>query len=167
MNQHHPYVSEVHEGKPAFEWCVLGVVIVALVVAFLGYTMAATVIIAVTAIVTATAHHHAREEPEESGQSCSTPLSASVWGWDCFCCISHRHCSGFVDGTWGAALTAASTAMSCASASASVASSMGASAGVFGLRFDAISAMIMTSATIAAARVGASQKDPQLLQRLR
>ena len=31
----------------------LGVVIVALVVAFLGYTMAATVIIAVTAIVTA------------------------------------------------------------------------------------------------------------------
>ncbi len=39
MNQHHPYVSEVHEGKPAFEWCVLGVVIVALVVAFLGYTM--------------------------------------------------------------------------------------------------------------------------------
>ena len=37
MNQHHPYVSEVHEGKPAFEWCVLGVVIVALVVAFLGY----------------------------------------------------------------------------------------------------------------------------------
>ena len=53
MNQHHPYVSEVHEGKPAFEWCVLGVVIVALVVAFLGYTMAATVIIAVTAIVTA------------------------------------------------------------------------------------------------------------------
>lgn len=53
MNQHHPYVSEVHEGKPAFEWCVLGVVIVALVVAFLGYTMVATVIIAVTAIVTA------------------------------------------------------------------------------------------------------------------
>lgn len=53
MNQHHPYVSEVHEGKPAFEWCVLGVVIVALVVAFLGYTMAATVIIAVTASVTA------------------------------------------------------------------------------------------------------------------
>ena len=36
MNQHHPYVSEVHEGKQAFEWCVLGVVIVALVVAFLG-----------------------------------------------------------------------------------------------------------------------------------
>ena len=45
MNQHHPYVSEVHEGKPAFEWCVLGVVIVALVVAFLGYTMAATAIV--------------------------------------------------------------------------------------------------------------------------
>ena len=53
MNQHHPYVSEVHEGKPAFVWCVRGVVIVALVVAFLVYPLAATVIIAVTAIVTA------------------------------------------------------------------------------------------------------------------
>ena len=46
----HPYVSEAHEGKPWFEWIV--VVVVATVVAAFGYTMAATVIIAVTAIIT-------------------------------------------------------------------------------------------------------------------
>lgn len=48
----HPYVSEAHEGKPWFEWIVLGVVVVATVVAAFGYTMAATVIVAVTAIIT-------------------------------------------------------------------------------------------------------------------
>lgn len=48
----HPYVSEDHEGKPWFEWIVLVVVVVATVVAAFGYTMAATVIIAVTAIIT-------------------------------------------------------------------------------------------------------------------
>ena len=47
----HPYVSEAHEGKPWFEWIVLVVVVVATVVAAFGYTMAATVIIAVTAII--------------------------------------------------------------------------------------------------------------------
>lgn len=48
----HPYVSEAHEGKPWFEWIVLVVVVVVTVVAAFGYTMAATVIIAVTAIIT-------------------------------------------------------------------------------------------------------------------
>lgn len=48
----HPYVSEAHEGKPWFEWIVLGVIVVAMVVAAFGHTMAATVIIAVTAIIT-------------------------------------------------------------------------------------------------------------------
>lgn len=48
----HPYVSEAHEGKPWFEWIVLVVVVVATVVAAFGYTMAVTVIIAVTAIIT-------------------------------------------------------------------------------------------------------------------
>lgn len=48
----HPRVSEEHEGKPAFEWAVAILVMVSAVTAFLGYTMAATVIIAVTAIVT-------------------------------------------------------------------------------------------------------------------
>lgn len=48
----HPYVSEDHEGKPWSEWIVLGVVVVATVVAAFGYTMAATVIVAVTAIIT-------------------------------------------------------------------------------------------------------------------
>ena len=36
----HPYVSEDHEGKPWFEWIVLGVVVVATVVAAFGHTMA-------------------------------------------------------------------------------------------------------------------------------
>lgn len=48
----HPHVSEANEGKPVFEWAVAIVVAVAAVVAFLGYTMAATLIIAVAAIVT-------------------------------------------------------------------------------------------------------------------
>ena len=48
----HPYVSEDHECKPWFEWIVLGVVVVATVVAAFGHTMAVTVIIAVTAIIT-------------------------------------------------------------------------------------------------------------------
>ncbi|MBW3082670.1 DUF3017 domain-containing protein [Bifidobacterium phasiani] len=52
MDDKHPFVSEAHEGRPAFEWAVAIVVVVAAVVAFLGYTMAATVIIAVAAIVT-------------------------------------------------------------------------------------------------------------------
>lgn len=52
MDDKHPFVSEANEGKPAFEWAVAIVVAVAAVVAFLGYTMAATVIVAVTAIAT-------------------------------------------------------------------------------------------------------------------
>ncbi|MBW3094039.1 DUF3017 domain-containing protein [Bifidobacterium sp. 64T4] len=47
----HPYVSEASEGKPWFEWCVAGVVIVAGVIAALGYTTAATVLISVAAII--------------------------------------------------------------------------------------------------------------------
>lgn len=48
----HPYVSEDHEGKPWFEWMVAVVVVIAAVSAVLGYTKAATVVIAVTAIAT-------------------------------------------------------------------------------------------------------------------
>ena len=48
----HPYVSEDHEGKPWFEWIIAVVVFVATVLAFLGYTKTATVVIAVAAIVT-------------------------------------------------------------------------------------------------------------------
>lgn len=47
----HPYVSEASEGKPWFEWCVTVVVIVAGVIAALGYTTAATVLISVAAII--------------------------------------------------------------------------------------------------------------------
>ena len=48
----HPYVSEDHEGKPWFEWAVAAVVALAVAVAALGYTTAATVIISVAAVVT-------------------------------------------------------------------------------------------------------------------
>ena len=54
----HPYVSEAHEGKPWFEWCVLGVVAVITLLVVFGYTMGDTGslsiggIIAVTAIIT-------------------------------------------------------------------------------------------------------------------
>ncbi|NMM94208.1 DUF3017 domain-containing protein [Bifidobacterium oedipodis] len=51
MNNH-PYVSEAHEGKPWFEWIVCAIVVVVAVLAGLGYTMAATVLISVTAIAT-------------------------------------------------------------------------------------------------------------------
>lgn len=49
----HSKVSEDHEGKPAFEWIVLAVIVLSGALAAFGYTMAATVIIAVAAIVTA------------------------------------------------------------------------------------------------------------------
>lgn len=49
--KNHPYVSEDHEGKPWFEWCVACVVVLATVLAVFGYTMAATALVAVTAIV--------------------------------------------------------------------------------------------------------------------
>ncbi|MDF7663819.1 DUF3017 domain-containing protein [Bifidobacterium sp. ESL0763] len=52
MSAHHPHVSEDNEGKPAFEWAVAIVVIVSALIAALGHTMAATVLFAVTAIVT-------------------------------------------------------------------------------------------------------------------
>ncbi|MBT1175376.1 DUF3017 domain-containing protein [Bifidobacterium sp. LC6] len=48
----HPFVSEAHEGKPWFEWIILAIVAIITVVAGLGYTMAATVLLSVTAIVT-------------------------------------------------------------------------------------------------------------------
>lgn len=50
--KNHPEVSEANEGKPWFEWCVAGVVIVATLLAVFGYAMAATVLIAVAAIGT-------------------------------------------------------------------------------------------------------------------
>lgn len=48
----HPHVSEANEGNPVCEWVVAIIVVIAAIVAFLGYTMAATVMIAVTAIIT-------------------------------------------------------------------------------------------------------------------
>lgn len=47
----HPFVSEAHEGKPWFEWCVAIIVVISGIVAAFGYTTAATVLISVTAIV--------------------------------------------------------------------------------------------------------------------
>ncbi|NMM96122.1 rod shape-determining protein RodA [Bifidobacterium sp. DSM 109960] len=48
----HPFVSEAHEGKPWFEWCVAIIVVLSGIVAAFGYTTAATVLISVTAIIT-------------------------------------------------------------------------------------------------------------------
>ena len=47
----HPFVSEAHEGKPWFEWCVAIIVVISGIFAAFGYTTAATVSISVTAIV--------------------------------------------------------------------------------------------------------------------
>ena len=52
MPQEHPYVSEAKEGKPVCEWIVALLVCVSGILAAFGYTMAATVILAVTAIIT-------------------------------------------------------------------------------------------------------------------
>lgn len=49
----HPFVSEAHEGKPWFEWLVADVAAIAVIVAAIGYMMAATVIISVAAIMCA------------------------------------------------------------------------------------------------------------------
>ena len=81
----HPYVSEAHEGKPWFEWCVLGVVaVITLLVAF-GYTMAATVILAVTAIITGLVRLILQDEKTHGkcAQWRSTPSSASPWESAC------------------------------------------------------------------------------------
>lgn len=50
MKTHHPYVSENHEGSPWFEWVIAVLVIASAIIALLGYTMAATVVLSVTAI---------------------------------------------------------------------------------------------------------------------
>lgn len=80
----HPYVSEAHEGKPWFEWCVLGVVaVITLLVAF-GYTMAATVILAVTAIITGLVRLILQDRSHgKCAQWRSTPSSASPWESAC------------------------------------------------------------------------------------
>lgn len=52
MADRHPYVSERREGKPWFEWGVAACVVLAVVLAACGYTMAATAVLAVTAIAT-------------------------------------------------------------------------------------------------------------------
>ena len=52
MSIKHPFVSETHEGRPAFEWSVAALAVITVVVAALGYEMAATAILAATAIVT-------------------------------------------------------------------------------------------------------------------
>ncbi|KFI46566.1 hypothetical protein GA0061078_0314 [Bifidobacterium bohemicum] len=47
----HPYVSEEQEGKPVFEWIVAALVAIATSFAVMGHIRAATVIIALTAII--------------------------------------------------------------------------------------------------------------------
>ncbi len=50
----HPYVSEAHEGKPWFEWCVAVCVVVSAVVALFDQILAATLVLAGTAFVSGT-----------------------------------------------------------------------------------------------------------------
>lgn len=52
MSDKHPYVSENHEGKPVAEWIVVALVMLCALLALLGYTLAATAVLAVTAICT-------------------------------------------------------------------------------------------------------------------
>lgn len=47
----HPFVSETHEGRPAFEWSVALATLIAILLAALGYAMEATATLAVTSIV--------------------------------------------------------------------------------------------------------------------
>ena len=47
----HPYVSEKTEGKPYTEWIVAIIVAISAILAFIGYAMAATVVVSATAIV--------------------------------------------------------------------------------------------------------------------
>ena len=54
MPQEHPYVSEAKEGKPVCEWIVALLVCVSGILAAFGYTMAATALLAATAIVLGT-----------------------------------------------------------------------------------------------------------------
>lgn len=50
----HPYVSEAHEGRPWFEWCVAISVCVCALIALFGNTTVATFILAAIAFITAT-----------------------------------------------------------------------------------------------------------------
>lgn len=58
----HPFVSEAHEGKPWFEWCVAIIVVISGIVAAFGYTTAATVLISVTAIISGSVRLILREK---------------------------------------------------------------------------------------------------------
>nr|WP_101616589.1 DUF3017 domain-containing protein [Bifidobacterium margollesii] len=49
----HPYVSEAHEGQPAFEWGVACAVVISGVLAVIGQMLWAVLLLALTALVTA------------------------------------------------------------------------------------------------------------------
>lgn len=50
----HPYVSEAHEGRPWFEWCVAVCVVVSALLALFDQILAATLVLAGTAFISAT-----------------------------------------------------------------------------------------------------------------
>lgn len=50
----HPYVSEAHEGKPWFEWCVAAGVLVSGLVSLFGHVAAGIFLLSLTAFVCAT-----------------------------------------------------------------------------------------------------------------
>ncbi|WP_175578342.1 DUF3017 domain-containing protein [Bifidobacterium jacchi] len=52
MMHDHPYVSEAHEGAPAFEWAVALIVIAAIAAAFLGHTTLAVCALSALSLLT-------------------------------------------------------------------------------------------------------------------
>ena len=53
MSEHHPFVSEAHEGRPWFEWAVALCVVASAVLGLAGHLMAATFLMAGVSVVTA------------------------------------------------------------------------------------------------------------------
>lgn len=74
-NEQQPFVSEAHEGSPAFEWVVALCVVVCAVTALAGHVIWAVGIMAVTAIGTAAIRLIMRER---------SPWKIRSVGFDCF-----------------------------------------------------------------------------------
>ncbi|MGN0102784.1 DUF3017 domain-containing protein [Bifidobacterium thermacidophilum] len=78
MPQEHPYVSEAKEGKPVCEWIVALLVCVSGILAAFGYTMAATALLAATAIVLGTMRIILRERSPWKVRSVAFDASMSL-----------------------------------------------------------------------------------------
>ena len=82
MANRHPFVSERREGRPWFEWTMAAVTVASALVAFLGYTMAATVILAVAAIASGTIRIVLKDASPWKVRSCAARRSrCRSHGW--------------------------------------------------------------------------------------